>query len=49
MCQFFSKSADQCFQYIKQAARGAFKNNILHDDIKKAIVKANLSNRECSV
>ena len=34
---------------MKQAAKEAFKNNMHHCDTMKAIAKAYLSNRECSV
>ena len=49
MCQYFSKTEDRCSQTIKQAAREAFENNLYHHDTKKAITKAYLSNRECSI
>ena len=49
MCQYFSKTEDQCSQAIKQTAKEAFENNMYHPDIIKTIVKAYLRNRECSV
>ena len=49
MCQYFSKTKDQCSQAMKQAAKEAFENNMHHHDTMKTIAKAYLSNRECSV
>ena len=49
MCQYFSKTEDQCSQAMKQAAKEAFENNMHHQDTMKTIAKAYLSNRECSV
>ena len=49
MCQYFSKTEDQCSQVIKQAAKEAFGNKIHHHEIMKTIAKAYLSNRECSI
>ena len=49
MCQYFSKTEDQCSQAMKQAAKEAFDNNMHHQDTTKTIAKAYLSNRECSV
>ena len=49
MCQYFSKTEDQCSQAMKQAAKEAFENNMYHPDTIKTIVKAYLRNRECSV
>ena len=49
MYQCFSKTADQCSQAMKQAAKEVFENNMLHHDTMKTIARANLSNRECSV
>ena len=49
MCQYFSKTEDQCSQAMKQTAKEAFENNIHHQDTMKTINKAYLSNRECSV
>ena len=49
MCQYFSKIGNQCSQAIKQAVKDAFDNNMHHHDTIKAIAKANLSNRKCSV
>ena len=34
---------------MKQADKESFENNTDHDDTKKTIVKAYLSNRECPV
>ena len=49
MCQYFSKTEDQCSQTMKQTAKEAFENNMHHHDTMKTIAKAYLSNRECSV
>ena len=49
MCQYFSKTEDQCSQVMKQAAKQAFENKMHHHDTMKTIAKAYLSNRECSV
>ena len=49
MCQYFSKTKDQCSETIKYAAKEAFENNIHHHDTMKTITRAYLSNRECSV
>ena len=49
MCQYFSKTEDQCSQAMKQAAKEAFENNMHHHDTMKTIAKAYLSSRECSV
>ena len=46
MCQYFSKSGDQCSEAMKQAAKEAFENNMHHHDTMKTIAKAYLSNRE---
>ena len=40
MCQYFSKTEDQCSQAMKQAAKEAFENNIHHQDAMKTIAKA---------
>ena len=48
MCQYFSKTEDQCSQAMKQAAKEVFENNIHHHDTMKTIARAYLSNRECS-
>ena len=49
MCQYFSKTKDQCPQAMEKAATEAFENNMHHYDTTKIIAKAYLSNRECSV
>ena len=49
MCQYFSKSEEQCSQAMRQAAKEAVENNMHHHDTMKAIAKAFLSNRECFV
>ena len=49
MCQYFSKSEDQCSQTKKQAAKGGFKNNIHHNDTMATIAKAYVSNRGYTV
>ena len=46
MCQYFSKTEDQCSQAMKQAAKEAFESNMHHEN---AIAETYLSNRECSV
>ena len=46
MCQYFSKSGDQCSEAMKQAAKEDFENNMHHHDTMKTIAKAYLSNRE---
>ena len=49
MCQYFSKTEDQCSQAMKQAAKESFENNMNHHDTMKTFAKAYISNRECSV
>ena len=49
MCQYFSKTDDQCSRAMKQAAKEAFENNMHHHDTMKTIARAHLSNRERSV
>ena len=50
MCQFFSKTEDQCSKPIKQVVKEAFQNNMhQHDIIMKRTAKSYLNNRECSV
>ena len=49
MCQYFSKTEDQCSQAIKQAAKEAFENNMHRHDTMKTIAKAYLSKSEHSV
>ena len=49
MCQYFSKTENQCSQGMKQAAKETYESNINHHDNMKTIAKAYLSNRECSV
>ena len=46
MCQYFSKTEDQCSQAMKQAAKEDFENNMYHPDTIKTIVNAYLRNRE---
>ena len=43
MCQYFSKTEDQCSQAMKEAAKEAFENNTHHHDTMKTISKAYLS------
>ena len=49
MCQYFSKTEDQCSQAMRQAAKEALEDNMHYHDIMKTIAKAYLSSRECSV
>ena len=49
MCQYFSKTKDQCSQAMKQAAKEVFENNMHHHETMKTIAKAYMSSRECSV
>ena len=49
MCQYFSKTEDQCSQAMKQAAEEAFENSMHHHDTMKTTAKAYLNSRECSV
>ena len=49
MCQYFSKTENQCSHTMKQAAKKPFENNMDHHDNMKTISKAYLSNRDCSV
>ena len=49
MCQYFSKTEDQCSQAMKQATKEAFENNMHHHHTTKTIAKAYLSSGECSV
>ena len=49
LCQYFSKTEDQCSQAMKQAAKEARENNMHHQDTMITIAKAYLSNRKCSV
>ena len=44
MCQYFSKTEDQCSQAMKQASMGAFENNMSHHVTMKIIAIAYLSN-----
>ena len=34
MCQYFSKTEDQCSQEMKQTTKEAFENNMHHHDMK---------------
>ena len=49
ICQYFSKTEDQCSQAMKQADRKIFENNMHLHDTMKAIAKTYSGNRECSV
>ena len=49
MCQYFSKTEDQCSQIIKQTAKEAFENNMHDHGTIRTIAKVYLSNRESSV
>ena len=44
MCQYFSKTEDECSQAMKQASKKAFGKNMHHLDTMRAIAKACLSN-----
>ena len=44
MCQYFSKTEDQCSKAMKQAAKEAFENNMHHHDTMKTIAKVYRSN-----
>ena len=46
---YFSETEDQCSQTIKQASKEAFERNMNHHDTMKTIVRAYLSNCECSI
>ena len=49
LCQYFSKTEDQFSQTMKQPAKESFDNNMHYHDTMKAIAKACLTNKECSV
>ena len=49
MISYFSKTKDQCFQAMKVAAKGAFKQNFDHFEAIKSIIKAYICRGECSV
>ena len=49
MCQYFSKTDDQCAQAMKQIAKEVFENKMHHHDTMKTITRANSSNRKCSI
>ena len=49
MCQYFSKTEDQCSPAMKKAARKTIENNIHPHDTIKTIAKTYSGNRECSV
>ena len=42
MCQYFSKTENQCSQVMKQAAKETFQNTMHHCDTMKTIDKAYL-------
>ena len=39
ICQYFSKTEDQCTQAMKQAAKEVFENNMHHHDTMKQLRK----------
>ena len=39
MCQYFSKTEDQCLEAMKQVENEVFENKIHHYDIMKTIAK----------
>ena len=49
ICEYFSKTEDQCSQAMKKAAGETFDNNMHHRVTMKTIAKVYLSNRVCSV
>ena len=46
MCQYFSKTEDQCSQTMEQATKEAVEKNRHHHVTMKTIIKAYLSNKE---
>ena len=46
MCQYFSKTENQCSQTMKQAGKEAFESNMHHHDTMKTIARAYLSNQK---
>ena len=44
LCQYFSKTEDQCSQVMKKVDKEAFDNNMDHNGIMKSIAKAYSSN-----
>lgn len=49
MCQYFTKTKEQCSQAIKQRVNETFESTIFHLDTIKIIPKVCISNRKCSV
>ena len=49
ICQYFSKTQDQCSQAMKQAGKEAVESNMYPHDTMKTIAEAFLGNRECFV
>ena len=49
MCQYFSRTKDQCSQAMKEEVKKAVQNNMCHHETMKTMAKAYLNNRECSV
>ena len=49
ICQYFSKTEDQCSQVIRKAAKEVYENNMHHHGNMKIITKVYLNSRECSV
>ena len=49
ICQYFSKTEDQCSQVIRKAAKEVYENNMHHHGNMKIITKVYLNSQECSV
>ena len=49
MCLYLLKTEDQCSRVMEKAVMEAFDNNMYYHDTMKTIVKAYVSNHECSV
>ena len=49
MCAYFSKSEDESSEAMKQAAKEALKMNLNHYEQMKAVARAYITKRECSV
>ena len=49
ICSYLLKSADQCSQATKEAAKEAFENNLHHFETTKTTSQVYLTKRECSV
>ena len=44
MCQYFSRTKDQCSQAMKEEVKKEQQNNMCHHETMKTMVKAYLSN-----